>query len=127
MDEELKEVLTRLIKNTVLVTLPVALFVGFIKSPMAALAVFTGAFLSLGNVSLSGYILSKTLAQGKTVVGYVIFTLGKILVTALIGLFFSKFGLDGIIFFILGYTLIFVGLILYTKRTLFQSKEGSKF
>ncbi|MFB0959069.1 hypothetical protein [Proteiniclasticum sp. QWL-01] len=115
MDHEFKPLLRSVIQVSLFVALPLAGLSALIWGGMAGLALLLGSLVATGGFLLSVRMTAAAIRSGGVFLT-VLLHFGKILITVLVAwLLISIQPVLGIFYFV-GYTLLFGGILLYTKK-----------
>ena len=98
------------VKNTLLIAIPIALGVVFLRDYMSALALFTGSAVACLGFALSMYVTTISLTGKGNAFFPIITNVVKAGVTAGIGAFFFFIKQEYVFFYIGGFVILFVGI-----------------
>lgn len=116
MDQELKELIINIVKRTAKVSLPLTAAVSIIWDIPSGVSFLIGTFLALLGFAVSVVVTSRAVQDGKSIVLPLLLNFVKVILTAAVGTLLIMWQPVLGIFYIAGYTVIFIGMILYTRH-----------
>ncbi|PKK40429.1 hypothetical protein ABB02_00288 [Clostridiaceae bacterium JG1575] len=122
MDQDHRALITHLIKTTSIIALPLAGLVSIGRDIPQGLSLLLGTFVAVGGFIVSMHTAARHLKTGKSSFFPLLVSFGKVLLSAGLGAVLFLMRREFVIFYLMGFPILFAGLILYT-RTLQQKGE----
>lgn len=115
MDQTLKHLIYRVSGFTAIVALPLTGIMIWLRDVPAGISLFLGSFLALLGFVVN-VLITASAVRGKGVIFSVLLNLLKFGLFALVMIALVQLRKDLPVFLVAGYTLILIGIVIYTKK-----------
>ncbi|MFB0918115.1 MAG: hypothetical protein QMB63_03470 [Clostridiaceae bacterium] len=117
MDDLLSTLMKKVVGNTLLIAVPLAVLVLIFRNYWAALSFLGGAIMASTGFALSVYVTTIALKDQASPFLPIITSMAKALVTAGVGFLFFLVNRENVFFYIAGFVILFIGIFRYTKNS----------
>lgn len=116
MDQELKHLVRNIVKITIITALPLTGLMFLVRDIPSGLSLFLGSFIAMVGFAANVFVTSRVVnGEGGLFISLLVNFL-KIMITALVGAVLIWIRPELSIYYIAGFTLILVAIVIYTKR-----------
>ena len=116
MDQELKDLVRKIVKITAFIALPLTFLVLFIRDIPSGVSLFLGSFIAMTGFAVNVLVTSRVVKGEGGLFLAVLMNFLRTMITVLVGAILIWIRLDLSIYYIAGFTLILVAIVIYAKR-----------
>ncbi len=116
MDRELKDLVINIVRITAFTALPLTGLVFLIRDIPSGMSLFSGSFIGAAGFAVNVIVTSSIVKGGGGAFLPILLNFLKVMITAGVGALLIWIRPEFVIYYLIGFTMILVGIVIYAKR-----------